>query len=63
MSYKKNHYKIQKLSINKDNQKFESCGFIKIAGKRVKNFKLNQPPQKNKTKCTDAITKCKYSAK
>lgn len=36
---------------------------IKQGGKNHKRLREYQPPRKNKTKCTEAITKCKYSAK
>jgi len=34
-----------------------------MGGKNHKYSRVNQPPIKNSTKCTEAITKCKYSAK
>ena len=34
-----------------------------MGGKNHKYSNVNQPPIKNKTKWTDAITRCKYSAK
>ena len=40
-----------------------SWGVTKIGGKNHKYSKVNHPPIKNSTKCTDAITRCRYSAK
>ncbi len=40
-----------------------SCGATKIGGKNHKYSNVNQPPIKNKTKWTEAITRCKYSAR
>lgn len=35
----------------------------KEGGKNQSRFKPNQPPAKKRTKWTEAITKCKYSAR
>lgn len=40
-----------------------STGVKKMGGKNHKIFKADHPPAKNKIKCTDEITKCRYSAK
>jgi len=49
--------------LNTTYQKLKSCGDKKAVGRNHKYSIINQPPKKKRTKCNEAMIRCKYSHK